>query len=119
MKGFSERNVSDDGVNVILIRDGMCQEYFIVIDNNSWCELFKDKVNDVCWDTADDWIESTNTRIDYVLYTDVLVQIQFHPYINFVGWIETGGDVEDHSSAASVHMSLTTTSTTAAAKKSI
>ena len=48
MKGFSERNVSDDGVNVILIRDGMCQEYFIVIDNNSWCELFKDKVNDVC-----------------------------------------------------------------------
>ena len=52
----------------------------------------------------------TNPRIYFVLYTYASIQLQFHPYIHNVEWLEICGGVDNHISFTYIHMILTATS---------
>ena len=78
--------------------------------------LFKYKAHAVYQDTTDDWLVGNKTRMDRVLDTDTLIQLQVYPYIHNVRWIGIGGGVYEQSSSDSVHIRLTTTYIAAPAK---
>ena len=53
MRVVLSRNFSDDGVSVNLIRDEKFQEFLIVIGNDSWRDLSKDKAHYECQDITE------------------------------------------------------------------
>ena len=59
----------------------------------------------------------TNTIINRVLGTDASIQLQAHPYIHHVSWIEMCGGIYDHSIADYIHTRLTFIYPTAPEKK--
>ena len=57
MSGKTEgdlRFFSDSRVNVNLVREKLCQERLVVIENRSWCALFKYKANSACQDSTEE-----------------------------------------------------------------
>ena len=115
-EGALEKNISDSRINFNLRRGEMNQEWLVGIGDNSRCAISKDKAREICWDMTEYWLTGTNHRIYPVMDTDVSIQIQLHPSIHHLGWLLTIDYVEDRSSATSIHIKLTTTSTTAPEK---
>ena len=61
----------------------------------------------------------TNTKIDHILDTNMSIKIQFHPYIQYLGWIDISGGVDEHISDIYVHIRLNPNYPTAPGKNAL